>query len=967
MLQYHSCPRRKQMKQNRRFNISSFIIVLLAVNVFFLFPTLSAGAEDSTVLLIMDGRMGPAGRHGVNKVRNALQAKGVPVEQATSLETTKGNLLLVAGLSVGTGPAAKLHGSLDIPRPKEAESLLIRETKWSGKKILLVSGADDRGLMYALLDVADRIGWSSNSSRPFSEVRNVQESPAVSERALSIYTMHQANFESYFYDEDYWERYLDMLAENRFNTFALLLGYENWGYFTPPYPYFFDVEEFPDIKVVGITEQKQQRNLGALNWLIDMTHERGMNFTLGIWDHIYRGGVQGPGDRVGKPTEGIVWGLTADILTAYTRVALTKLLKLVPDVDAIQFRMHGESGLKRTEMGGFWENVYQVMNEHGPNIRFDARAKNFPDSLIDKAVEMGVNMRICTKYWMEQMSLPFHPTHIHPSNQHDRRHGYADLLRYPQRYKMHWRLWNSGTSRILLWGDPEYVRRFAQSTHLYDGEGFEVSQPLATKMQDHPHDMKPFELLRPQYQYYDWEFERYWHFFQVFGRVGYNPDTPPEVWQREFQRRFGAEAAPFVERAIHSASRILPRIVAYSYPYNMFPTTRGWVEKQRMKDLPEYSKALPSDTQQFLSIDNAARYRLEGKDSARIWPQQSSRWFATVSKDVLKLVEQAQKRIGNNQSKEFNSTIADMKILANLAMYHSHRANAGVSYALFKHSQDLNALDDAIAHESLAIEAWERLVEAAGDIYHSDLIMGRDSAGLSGHWSDELVKLKEGMEKLKQQRDSFRPAAAEMKPSIAHVSIRKAQPGKKLVVRATVNSVESGVKVRIGYRSGRRDYVWKDMKQAGPFVYHAQINGRDVRPGLNYLIEAEDGSGGQARTEPIKVVVTKDDEPPRVRHKHISSAAAGKPITVTADVRDAGGVKWVRLLYRSVTQYQDYKTLQMIKTDKKDEYKAVVPGEDVEVKWDFMYLIEVMDENGNGKIYPDLEHETPYVVVKLRR
>jgi hypothetical protein len=955
------------MKQNRRFNLSSFIIVLLAVNVFCLFPTLSAGAEGSTVLLIMDSNIGPAGRHGVNKVRMALQTKGIPVEQTTSLEKTNGNLLLVTGLSVGTGPAAKLHDSLDIPRPKGAESLLIRNTKWSGKTTLLVSGADDRGLMYALLDVADRVGWSSNSSRPFSEVRNVQESPAVSERALSIYTMHQANFESYFYDEDYWERYLDMLAENRFNTFALLLGYENWGYFTPPYPYFFDVEEFPDIKVVGITAQKQQRNLAALNRLIDMTHERGMNFTLGIWDHIYRGGVQGPGDRVGKPTEGIVWGLTAEDLTAYTRVALTKLLKLVPELDAIQFRMHGESGLKRTEMGGFWENVYQVMNEHGPNVRFDARAKNFPDTLIDKAVEMGVNMRICTKYWMEQMSLPFHPTHIHPGNQHDRRHGYADLLRYPQRYKMHWRLWNSGTSRILLWGDPEYVRRFAESTHLYDGEGFEVSQPLATKMQDHPHDMKPFELLEPQYQYYDWEFERYWYFFQVFGRVGYNPDTPPEVWQREFQRRFGKRAAPFVEQAIHAASKILPRIVAYNYPYNMFPTTRGWAEKQRMKDLPEYSQALPSDTQQFLSIEDAAKYQLEGKDSARIWPQQSSRWFATVSKDVLNLVEQAQKRVGNNQSREFNSTMADMKILANLAMYHSHRANAGVSYALFKHSKDLDALDDAIALESRAIEAWERLVDAAGDIYHSDLIMGRDSAGLSGHWSDELVKLKEGLEKLKQQRDSFQPATADTKLVIAHVPVRKTQPGKKLVVRATVSSGESGVKVKIGYRSGRRDYVWKDMKQAGAFVYHAEIYGRDVKPGLNYLIEAGDEGSGRARTEPIAVVVTKDNEPPQVRHKHIISAEAGNPLTVTADVRDAGGVRWVRLLYRSVTQYQDYKTLQMVKTDEKDEYKAVVPGEDVEAKWDFMYLIEVMGENGNGKIYPDLEHETPYVVVKLKR
>ncbi|MDT8300135.1 MAG: hypothetical protein RQ760_01545 [Sedimentisphaerales bacterium] len=954
------------MKQNRRSKISSFIILLFTATVFLLSPARSVGA-DSTVSLIIDDTIGPAGRYGVNKVQLALQAKGIPVKQATSLETTNGNYLLVAGLSGGTGPAAELHDSLDIPRPKEAESLLIRETKWSGKKILLVSGSDDRGLMYALLDVADRIGWSSNSSRPFSEVRNIQESPAVAERALSIYTMHQANFESYFYDEDYWERYLDMLAENRFNTFALLLGYENWGYFTPPYPYFFDVEEFPDIKVVGITEQKQQRNLAALKKLIKMTHERGMNFTLGIWDHIYRGGVQGPGDRVGKPTEGIVWGLTADILTAYTRVALTKLLKLVPELDAIQFRMHGESGLKRTEMGGFWENVYQVMNEHGPNIRFDARAKNFPDSLIDKAVEMGVNMRICTKYWMEQMSLPFHPTHIHPGNQHDRRHGYADLLRYPQRYKMHWRLWNSGTSRILLWGDPEYVCRFAQSTHLYDGEGFEVSQPLATKMQDHPHDMKPFELLKPQYQYYDWEFERYWHFFQVFGRVGYNPDTPPEVWQMEFQRRFGKRAAPFVERAIHTASRILPRIVAYNYPYNMFPTTRGWVEKQRMKDLPEYAKALPSDTQQFLSIDNAARFQLEGKDSARVWPQQSSRWFAAVSKDVLKLVDQAQKRIGNNQSREFNSTMADMKILANLAMYHSHRANAGVSYALFRHSQDLNALDDAIVYESRAIEAWERLVEAAGDIYHSDLIMGRESAGLSGHWSDELVKLKEGLEKLKQQRDSFQPAAPEMKLAIAHVPIRKAQHGKKLSVRATVNSGESDVKVKIGYRIGRRDYVWKDMKQAGPFVYHAEIYSRNVKPGLNYLIEVSDRGAGRVKTEVIAVTVTKDDEPPRVRHKHLSSAEATKPITVTADVSDSSGVKWVRLLYRSVTQYQDYKMLQMVKTDKKDEYEAVVPGEDVEAKWDFMYLIEVMDENGNGKIYPDLEHETPYIVVKLKR
>jgi len=955
------------MVQKQRFYFLGTSPVILAASLLLMGTFDLHAAQNLTISLVTDSQMAPGTSHGMSKVRLALQAKKVRVEQITSIETARGDILLVLGLSRGSGPAAGLLDSLDIPKPTEAESLLIRHTKWAGKEVILAGGADDRGLMYALLDIAERIGWCSDPSKPFCEVRDIQEKPAVVERALSKYTMHKANFESCFYDEDYWSRYLDMLAGNRFNTFALLFGYENWGYFSPPYPYFFDLKEFPDVKVVGITKDQQQRNLKALNRIIRMTHERGMNFTLGIWDHIYRGGVQGPKDIAGRPTEGVVWGLTADNLTAYTRDALTKFLELVPEIDAIQFRMHGESGLKKTEMGGFWENIYQVMKEHGPNIRFDARAKNFPDSLIDRAVEMGVNMRICTKYWMEQMGLPFHPTHIHPSNQHDRRHGYADLLSYPQRYKIHWRLWNCGTSRILLWGDPEYVRRFVQSTYLYDGEGFEVVEPLATKMQDHPHDIKPFELLKPQYRYYDWEFERYWHFFQVFGRVGYNPQTQPEVWRREFERRFGKQAAPFIESAIHLASKILPRIVAYNYPYNLFPTTRGWVEKQRMKDLPEYAGALPSDTQQFLSITEAAKCQLEGKDSAKIWPQQSSLWFERISNDVMDLVKQAEKLIGNNQNREFDTTIADMKILANLAMYHSHRAKAGVSYALFENGRDLNALNDAIVHESSAIKAWEKLVEAAVDIYHSNLMMGRESAGLSGHWRDELDQLKKGLEKLKEKRKSFRLTVTADKPLIAHVPVRRTVTGNDLVVRATVNAKEPIASVRVAYTSGRGKCRYSEMRQMEQHIYRTVIPGSQVKEGLNYYIEAFDKSGLRARTDSVAVTVTNDDEPPLLKHGHITSAASAKPLKVTVNVSDPSRIKWVRLRYRSVNQYQDYKTLDMIETKNKGQYSAVVPGEDIIAKWDFMYLFEVMDTKGNGKIYPDLEQEAPYVVVKLKR
>ena len=159
--------------------------------------------------------------------------------------------------------------------------------------------------------------------------------------------------------------------------------------------------------------------------------------------------------------------------------------------------MHDESGLKNTEMQPFWHDVFSDIKQTHPNLRLDLRAKGLPDEVIDDASNLGLKAKITTKYWMEQMGLPFHPTHINTEDQRNRRHSYADLLRYPQRYHVHWRLWNGGTTRVLLWGDPDYVRRFADTARLYDGDGFEINEPLATKMDGEPHDEKPFDILTP--------------------------------------------------------------------------------------------------------------------------------------------------------------------------------------------------------------------------------------------------------------------------------------------------------------------------------------------------------------------------------------------------------------------------------------------------------------------------------------
>jgi hypothetical protein len=780
--------------------------------------------------------------------------------------------------------------------PQAPESLAIWKTNWQKKPVWVVSGFDDRGLMYGLLDVADRVGWSANRNSPLSEVKEITEAPDVRERGVSIYTMNRAYWESRLFDEAYLARYLDMLARDRFNSLVVVFGYENGGFLAPCYPYFFDLEGFPEVRMVGLTREQQQHNLSAFNTLIKMAHDRGLAVTAGIQSHIYTGGVQAggvPGLTAvpGQPVYGQVAGVTLANCAAYTRAALARFLQVAPDLDGVLFFLNNETGLKDSQLVDFASDLFQVMRANGPGKNTYIHSKGFNDAMIQKAADAGVNITISPKYWMEQMGLPYHPTHINRENQFDRRHGYANLLRYPQTYQFCWRLWNGGTTRILLWGDPEYARRFVESTHLYDGMGFDVNEPLATKMEAQPHDAKPFNLLNPQYRYYDYVFERYWHFFQVFGRMGYNPNTSPEVWRKEFEARFGKKAAPFVETALHQASWVLPRIVASCYPYACFPTTRGWPEKQHLGDLPAYAKGEGSDIQQFASFDEEARILIEGGETAKTLPSTTSRWLEQTSTDINKLIAEAEKAAGKSRNKEFNSTMTDLKILANLALYHSRRVPAAVSYRLFERTKDVSALDDAIAYERKAIEAWSQIVAAAGDVYAGDLMMGiRESEfmgivhHLSGHWKDELGYLEQGLASLEQKRRAFK--------------------------------ADGTVK-------------------AAPH-YKAAAN-------INY--------------ETLFTIV----------HHPVANAPLDKPVKISVKVSAPAGVKWVRLRYRSVNQEQDYRTLPMVSVGEKGSYQAVIPTEQINPKWDLMYFIEVMDNHGNGRIYPDLNKQTPYYFVKLIR
>jgi len=840
------------------------------------------------ITLIADSGLDAPARYGIQKLEAALRANGVAVSEDAS-QLSASDLVLLAGLAGGRGAAATTLAGMKSPAPSGPEALtILTRARYRNKPAVVLAGGDGAGLMYAALDLADRVGWAAKGASPFQFARDASETPYLKERGVVMFTMNRAYFESHLYDEQFWTRYFDMLAKDRFNCLVLIFGYEDGGYMAPLYPYFFNVDGFPDVRVVGLTQEQQDRNLKAFRTMLRLAAERGIHIKPGIWDHIYRAGIQAgaiPGASRGTaPTPGLVWGLNSDNLIPYTVAALKKFHEEFPEFTEEQFRMHDESGLRTAEIEPFWHAVFGFYRTNKPNIKLELRAKGLPKSVIQDAQAQGLNIQLDTKIWMEQMGLPYHPTHINRENQMDARQSYADLLEYPRTYHMNWTLWDGGTTRILQWSDPDYARRVAGAARLYDGQDLIVTEMEATKMLGQPHDAKPEDYLNPRYRYFDYEFERYWAFYRVFGRLSYDPATPPDVWEREYVQRFGPAAGPHVMKAVQLASKVLPMVVAASVPYSMFPTTTGWPEMMHLGSLPRYAQQEEgSDIQQFMNLREDATSILQGTDTTMRRPEETSLWFSKISDSILAEASAAEKALnGRAAGNEFLSTMTDVKMLAALARYHSWRQLGGVNYELYRQGGDLPAFDEAIADERKAVQAWHDIVAAAGDFYIDDMWFGPTGRNFPHHWKDEMKSLDAEFDQLLAERKS-----------------------------AT----------------------------AGPDAKTVRVTPREANPQW-----------------PVAAFVSRP-----------SLATPGQDLAVQVRVTAPAGVKWVHLRYRHLNQKEDYQSVDMTLNPQTGLYGAAIPAAFIDPQWDLMYFVELVDRQGNGRIYPNLDVETPYIVAAVKR
>jgi hypothetical protein len=589
-------------------------------------------------------------------------------------------------------------------------------------------------------------------------VRDVTRAPGVEIRSVALFLYNRDLEQEWFYSEDFWQRYFDLLQRARFNRITLIFGHQT-SYFAPLFPFLVDVPGYEKVKVPSLTPEQRRRNLEMLQKITELATGHGIRFDLGIWQqHAFLYG------------KNLVDNLPYETLFDYCPKALAILLKAVPKIRGVQFRMNSESGIEEDDQNRFFTAMSKAILSVGRPVAIDYRAKGLRPETIESAVKLGIRPTVSNKYWREHMGLPYQSTRIDAADKARsyRRYGYWDTMYQDRPYDTLQRMWTLGSHKILLWGSFDYARQFAESSHFQNQRGLEICASLSQKGFGNFPGGNWRIFAKPELEYFRWEFERYWAYYLNFGLAAYSQDASQPVLDAEFHRRFG-DAAPAVRKAYEAASWVIPYLTAVRAVSNS--NFGYWPETDAGGLTQRYIETNTGDDNLFYPIGDYVTDTLARRYSAKTTPldmaTQLEQWAAAA-------------QVPAGSGKEIVSTRVDFGTLAGLARYHAARLRSGVEYEFFSRNGEHHRLAAAVSHFRKAVGQWKEIARLTDGFYYDHMVFNRPPEQI-GHWKDELPFLENELARLTEIERLYKEASVD---PVKALDWKIAEPRHKLTMRA---------------------------------------------------------------------------------------------------------------------------------------------------------------------------------------
>jgi hypothetical protein len=845
----------------------------------------------------------------LKELEESLKTRGVDTYRCELLSQARSGDLIIVVAGSDSSSARQLLNDVKTNVPAVPEALGLVPVISDDEKILLACGHDVRGLVYALLELADRVQYSDSPLDSLNLHNPIVEQPANTIRSIARLFVSEIEDKPWFYDREMWKHHLSMVAAQRFNRFNLSfgIGYDflqnvTDGYFLFVYPFFLSVPGY-NVRVPQLPDAEREKNLETLKFVSGQAAARGIQFQLGIWMHGY--------EWLNSPNPNYtIEGLTPETHGPYCRDAVRLLLKSCPAISGITFRIHGESGVTEGSYN-FWKTVFDGVATCGRNVEIDMHAKGITREMIDIALATGMPVTVSPKYWAEHLGLPYHQADIRafeipkPDQKAEGlmklsagsrsfiRYGYGDLLKEDRRYGVLHRVW-PGTQRLLLWGDPVTSAAHSKAFSFCGSSGVELMEPLSFK------GRRGSGIAGGRCGYLDtelkprWDWEKFLYSLRVFGRLAYNPQADPEVWRRYLSKESGAGAGA-VELALANASRILPIVLTahgvsaannlyWPEMYTNFSVTDP-NNKNPYFDTPSpkvFGNVSPMDPQLFLRINDFAEELLKGERSSKYTPIEYAQWIEDFAGAAAKHLVQAENLAAGKQRPEFRRMAIDVIIQVGLGRFFGSKFRSGVLYAIFEQAGDRTALELSIKKYQEAREHWAELANRARDVYKPDITVGEEAIQ-RGHWLDRLPAIDADIDLMAKKLEQIQPNTEAQKDNV------------RLAIQEAL--------------------------------------GRPVRP------------------------------PTACLHIQPERFKAGEPLDIGLSVEKEIGS--VRLFYRHVNHAERYKTLDMQLIGR--SYRATIPADYTNSQYPLQYYFELREKSEKAWLYPgftaDLTNQ-PYFVVR---
>ncbi|MDX2430760.1 MAG: hypothetical protein QNK35_07495, partial [Bacteroides sp.] len=425
---------------------------------------------------------------------------------------------------------------------------------------VLVCGGDGSGVMYGLLQVKEQLEQGS------AQIMDMEEAPRFPFRAIkfnlpwSAYRKAKALeiHKETCRDLVFWESFLDMMVENRFNSLTL------WSLHA--FPYMIRNEKYPE--ACELSDEELADWTAFWTDLFAMAKERGIDTYLVNWNifvspsfteyhQLDDFNLDDPNTHVGK-------GDTTDIIKDYIRTSVTQLLNTYPDLTGLGVslgeRMMHMSPEEREQwiLDVFVEGIHQADRDARfiHRLPFSATANDggstslSTEQMTRKAIE-GIDLPdpILTEVkfnWSHGHSTP-KLIHVHGGELGD---TYWNPP--PENYQLTWMIRNEDFF-CLRWCEPDFIREHIKMNGQSYVGGYYLGSECYIPAKNY---MTPPELSQ------GYAFQRQWLYYMAWGRLLYNPDTPDETFIAACEARFGESGERLFE-ALKLGSRMPLRLATF--------------------------------------------------------------------------------------------------------------------------------------------------------------------------------------------------------------------------------------------------------------------------------------------------------------------------------------------------------------------------------------------------------------------